>query len=327
MKRIAKISFKALVSGIFIVFLLLNIDLDQLIISWKDINWIFLVFLATVIFVACTVINVMRWDLILRQQGTNIPFWYLIIIYTKGAFVGSFFPGGTTTGDIYRMYSLTKNTQKKAVSVSSVIIERIMGVFALLSLSLCTIYYSIFFEINNDLFMHLLKPVLFLTILFSMVGALSIALIKMNFTNRFKSTNLIISKLQYFVSIISNYFSNRTTLGKIFVLSLLFQVIIVFWIYMVSQVLHIRAPLYALCVTVPLINLFALLPISIGGLGVREAAFVFFLAPFGLVSYEAVSISFISGSLQNVLRLLFGFLFFLNVKPWKISLKKRIAKS
>lgn len=307
-----KILFKIVVSVGLIIWLLFNIDLAQILRLCKDANWHFLVLIAPIIFIACIFINVLRWKLILKQQEINSPFWQLFAIYIKGTFLSSFLPGGITTGDIYRMYSLGRDTGKKALSISSVLMERAIGVFSLLTLSLVSLYYSIFIT-NNEIFVPLVIPVLFMTALFSTVSAFSIIFIKRGYFNKIKSNNSIMLKLQNFINTIPNYFSNKTILVEAFLLSLLFQFTIVVWTYAVSYAMDISISFLVLCVTIPLINLLTILPLSIGGIGVRETAYVFFLVPFGLEPSEAISISLISVLLQTVLRLLAGAVFFWGV--------------
>jgi Lysylphosphatidylglycerol synthase TM region len=103
---------------------------------------------------------------------------------------------------------------------------------------------------------------------------------------------------------------SKVFLGKVFLLSVLLQLVIVFWTYSVSQAMNISIPFLVLCISIPLINLFVLLPVSIGGLGVSEAAFVFFLVPFGLQVSEAVTMSLITVQSQTLLYLFSGSFFF-----------------
>ncbi len=86
---------------------------------------------------------------------------------------------------------------------------------------------------------------------------------------------------------------------------------IVFWIYAVSGALNIGIPFHVLCVIVPIVNFFSALPVSIGGFGVREAAYVYLLVPFGLEPSEVVSISLVSVMLQSGLGIVLGGIFFI----------------
>jgi uncharacterized protein (TIRG00374 family) len=307
------VPFKISVSLGFILWLLSTIDADQILLHWQDTEWRFLVLLAPVIFLAYVVISVLRWRLILKQQGISVSFWSLVVIHTKGAFLATLLPGGNASGDIYRMYSLAKETGTKTVSVSSVLMERVMGFFSLLIFSLGALYYAIF-KTKDEVFTPLAKPVLFITVLFFTVSAISVALMKKGYLNKVNSNNFIILTLQNFGSTIPNYFSNKVIVGKVFLLSLLLQFTIVFWTYAVSRAMNISISFQVLSISIPLISFFTLLPISLGGLGVREAAHVFFLVPFGLQPSEAVSISLMSVMSQTILYLLSGSVFFLDFK-------------
>ena len=60
---------------------------------------------------------------------------------------------------------------------------------------------------------------------------------------------------------------------------------------LLAHALNIRVPLWYLLMCVPLITLLSGLPLSLGGLGVREGSFVFFLSLVGVVHNEALALS------------------------------------
>ena len=55
----------------------------------------------------------------------------------------------------------------------------------------------------------------------------------------------------------------------------------------------IDVPFIYYCVFLPIIMLILMLPISIGGIGVQEAAYVYFFTPVGMNAEEAVGLSLI----------------------------------
>jgi len=313
LRRTLKITLKILVTSGFLLWLADKIHIDQILQTWDNTNWFFLAPIAVIIFLVCIVINTLRWQLLLKPHGIDISLWYLLVIYTKAAFLGSYLPGGIAIGDIYRMYSLAKDTGNRTISISSVLVERAMGIFSLISISLLTFYYSIFFKVNTDVFLPLLNNVIGVTVLFVFFGMSFIILIKKGYIENIKSNNAVILKVKSLTHISVSYLSKRVFV-KIFLLSVVLQFTIVFWTYTVAKALDISIPLYALCICIPLITFFALLPISVGGFGIREAAYVFFLVPFGLEPFEAVSLSLLSVLIQAILRGLSGVVFFLNTK-------------
>lgn len=302
------IVLKVAVSVALILWLLRKIDVHHIAAHWQQTDWMFLVLTAPIVFLACTIIIVLRWYLLLKQQGLCIPFWSLVVVHTKGAFLGSLLPGGTTAGDIYRMYSLSKSTGTKSVPISSVLVERAIGVVSLLIFSLGALFYSVF-QNHSEALMPVAKSVFIGAIALSSATALCATFYRKGYLSRY-STNRIAWKLQSFMATIPKYFSNKVVLGKVFVLSLLLQLTIASWIYAVSYAIHVPVPFSVLCVTIPLIHLFTLIPISVGGAGVREAAYVFFLNPFGISPSGAVAIALVGIGFQTGLRMLVGsFLF------------------
>ena len=65
----------------------------------------------------------------------------------------------------------------------------------------------------------------------------------------------------------------------------------IFYIFFMSLALGINIPFIHFCVFLPIIMLLLMLPISVGGIGVQEAAFIYFFVPLGMGKEEAVSLS------------------------------------
>lgn len=298
---------KAGVTVALLVWLVYQIDLRETAGQWRETEWTYLILIGVLVFLACLVINVSRWQVILKAQGIYPRFGHLAVIYIRGAFLGSFLPGGITTGDIYRMYALTKNTGDSAVSISSILIDRVLGLFALLTLSVGGLQYSLF-QTKNQAFQHLLKPVILISGIFTSV------IVVLLLCSRYCSqrTNWQYPFLEKIVSVLGTlprYLAHKGVLLRVFLLSLALQLVIVGWTYVVSKALHISISLVALFITVPLVSLFARLPISLGGFGVREAGYVLFLVPYGLTAGEAMSLGLISVLIQSGLRFLSGVTF------------------
>ena len=304
------VSFKVVVSVSLTASLFYTgIDLGQIGSHWREIRWGFLLLVTPVVFAINTGISVIRWGIVLGRQDVHVSFWPLVAIYTKGTVVGSFAPGGLFSGDLYRMYSIAKRTGRMTISVSSVLTDRAIGVFSLLICSASAFYYVVWSSGAKPP-LAVAKPVVFATGIFFLVLIAAVVLIKQGALTKVNSDHYVISKLQRSLTTLPNYFSDKTSLGQIFVLSLLLQLGIVVWTYALSLSMNLNIPFPILCMTVPLINLFALLPVSIGGFGVREAAFVFFLTPFEVKPSEAVSISLLSAVFQNGLLTLTWFSLF-----------------
>jgi hypothetical protein len=121
-----------------------------------------------------------------------------------------------------------------------------------------------------------------------------------------------LGKIRNFFHTIPIYFSSAADTAKMLLLSLSLQLVIVLWSWVVGKSLQYNLPFDVLLVTIPVILIFAMLPFSINGIGVREAAHVFFLHPFGLSTAEAVSFSLLTYSVIAGFRIISGVLFFFN---------------
>ncbi|MFN3395434.1 MAG: lysylphosphatidylglycerol synthase domain-containing protein, partial [Thermodesulfovibrionales bacterium] len=69
------------------------------------------------------------------------------------------------------------------------------------------------------------------------------------------------------------------------------QLVIICSAYVISRGVGIDVPFYFLSIIIPIISVISSIPISISGLGVREASFVLLLAPLGVNHAEAITLS------------------------------------
>src|SRR5262249_29123511 len=85
------------------------------------------------------------------------------------------------------------------------------------------------------------------------------------------------------------------TFLRILVLATLSQAIICLSIYILSQSLHIDLGLIDCFILMPPVIFLSLMPVSIGGWGVREGAMVFMLGLIGIAAEQALPLSVLVG--------------------------------
>lgn len=74
--------------------------------------------------------GVRRWQLLLAHEGIALPFGTLLGSFLRGRFVGAFTP--STTGlDLYRLVDVARRTGAKAASGRSILVEKLHGLVAL----------------------------------------------------------------------------------------------------------------------------------------------------------------------------------------------------
>jgi hypothetical protein len=298
-----------------LIWLFYQIDIYRAIVQWQGTEWRYVILLGPPVSFACLLINILRWYLILEHQGLHPPLMNVAAIYTKGVFFASFLPGGMTTGDLFRIHLLTKKTQDLDASIKSVFLDRVSGFFGLLMVVIGALLYSSF-ETNDNSLRPYLKPVIVVVFLFLAI-TVGPFLLRQRYFQKPHRQYPFVMKVRSFLDVIPKYFEDKRLMLRQLVLSLTLQLVIVGWAYIVSRALHISVSFEALSIATPLVTFFSLLPISLGGVGVREAGYVFFLVPFGLTPGEATSLSLVSGLTQDGLRLIYGLIFYWD--PWKES--------
>ncbi len=105
-------------------------DSDKLLAHLSELAWPVLILsaLAQLSAIACSVV---RWDRLLVGQGIHAPWRHLFGSFMVGRFFGAVTPGGFTGLNGYRIYDIAKHTGKTARSVASIGIEMVIGNLAM----------------------------------------------------------------------------------------------------------------------------------------------------------------------------------------------------
>lgn len=98
-------------------------------------------------------------------------------------------------------------------------------------------------------------------------------------------------------------------------LSLYVQTASVVILWLVARALHTPVPLSYLWILVPMVSLLTMLPVSIGGHGVREGAMVLLLAPLGVDRDTALTLSLLWFAVSMTCGLLGGVVYLLRRLP------------
>ena len=100
-----------------------------------------------------------------------------------------------------------------------------------------------------------------------------------SFLRRILPSNKLQQQIKKLYHLIYSCRDRKRYLVFAFILSILFQSVLFYSIYLLSEAIALDLPLVIFCFLMPLVFLFGLLP-SINGLGVREGAFVYFFSFF-----------------------------------------------
>jgi len=91
-----------------------------------------LTLLAAVVFVPVLMMCSVRFVVVMATQGIHLSIWEGFKITYAGAFLNFAMPG-STGGDLYRAYCVTRRTDKKTEAVTAVFIDRLIGLGSMMA--------------------------------------------------------------------------------------------------------------------------------------------------------------------------------------------------
>jgi len=272
---------------------------------------------AVVLLLAERILSTSKWLLLLRAKGSPITFWRLLVINYIGGFWGLILPS-SVSADIVRGYYLSKSTANVSLAVTSMVIDRLMGMLSLVLLG-CVSAWMV-----GDTF-GLVHARL---IAAGVAGGVTLA-IALLFHNDFVhwvdrriikrvADRKIIHQVRRWIVACLHYRQYPRTLVVSFLLTGFVQMLRILIFYAVAVSFGVHASVTYYFIFVPLIMLLIMLPISINGIGVREGSFVAFFALVGVPSSQAFIISFVVSVLTTLMTAVGGVVYMFDksaVKP------------
>lgn len=256
--------------------------------------------LILVVYILCFI----RWRLLLKSIGIHPPWKRLLISYFGGIFFNLFLPS-TIGGDLVRVMDLTNHLKRTKEIAASVLIDRLIGFTALGLIALLAVI-SGYRYVEG---LGILRLILILFIfLFSMITVLFtkniFAKIKM-----FIPTQRLKSKAENLHAEIFYFRKRPQVLLKALGISFLTHFSFIISFYFIFLALQLKLNIIYIFIFLPIISVVAMIPISIGGLGLRDAGSVFFFAKVGIAKDAAVAASLLNFSFIAAIGVLCGVIY------------------
>ncbi len=274
---------------LFILCYFMRNRFDELLDTIRSVN-IGLFLLSLTVASCIIVIHAFRLKFLFEIQKIYFSGAEAIRLAFVGVFFNNFIPS-TIGGDIVKLYYAKKRAKNFIGPLSSLMMDRIMGLAALILLGIVALLLKSEFIKNNLAKLIIMSFFLIIIGLFILLffKGFSSKLVCLCRTFKLVKTERWIVKL---VDAVSRFSKSSKTLNAFF-FGVLGHVLSIFCVYLLSRSLSLDVPIATFYVLVPVIQIVSVLP-SINGLGVREGAFVYFFKDF--MSPEcalAISILFI----------------------------------
>jgi len=277
-------------------------------------------FLASVVLVFTdAVLRCLNWSVLLRSQEIRIPFKKLLYIHATSNFFGFFLP--TSLGaDLIKMQQLGRVTSRVQESISSLLMQNLVNLVGLCILTAAgmTLTAQASGLSSNQVFWRL-------------VGMMLLCVGVVSFGVATPATWSLASRalaripegklscwLTRFFEIMLTYSKAKRALIVSASMGLLSPLLGILVPFIAARALGLHMTILPFLVFVPLIHVLTMIPVSFGGLGVREGAYVYFFAPLGVGASEALGISLFSFAVSMTLPLVGGLIYVLgNLLSWR----------
>lgn len=232
------------------------------------------------------VLSAFRWQAVLAALGLHARVHRLLNHYLAGLFVGNFLPS-TIGGDVLRVARQSADNGDRPSTFASVVLERLTGWLVLPLITLSA------FVINPGL--RTLGTATAVATAMSVVTLVLLCGLLFAAGHPKVGGRLATSEgWQRFLGAVhlglDRFRRHPAAVVNVLVVGFAYQLAVVGSAYLAAQALGLDVGPTAILAFMPAVAIAQVLPISIGGLGVREGAFVLFLHPLGVQRGEAIAL-------------------------------------
>jgi glycosyltransferase 2 family protein len=292
MKRIAGQLLKWGVSIALVGWLLHRIGLGMIfgLLKQADPIWITA---GLVLFFLSHLLGSVQWRMLLSSDDIHLTLKKVQSCYFVGLFFNNFLIGGAG-GDVFRMLDVSKSSKKGTGAVSSVLLDRMMGFLVMSGMTVLAIPFALRLKHFGGTFW---------TSFFVMVAGW-VFLLSFFFSKRFAKLftwvlhPFIPAKMQVKMREVYRkihaFGRQQALLLRTVLISLTVQSARILTHYLVARSFGVTVPPVYYFLFIPIIAIMATLPVSIGGIGLREQTGVVLFTLVGMTAVQAVAVEFTS---------------------------------
>jgi uncharacterized protein (TIRG00374 family) len=284
---------KIIISLTVIVLILSRIDLDKLkdVLIGADLIW--LIVAIGLVFLGVGV-RAKRWQILLTVFKVPVSLKELTTIYFIGFAFNNVLPSGVG-GDAIRMVELNQHTSRASDAVTSVIVERFLGLYSALTLAFITLIFA----------WNVIPVEVALVSVLIFIGITVVGFVLIN-----KPLYHILRRIGFIrkvtdIKFVNNLFAsfqdyNLPVLWRSFVVGLLFNVILIAMNVAIGVGLGIHVSLVYYLIFIPLVALTLTIPITFAGFGARESAYIYLFTQVDVARETALALSLLIYLLGNL---------------------------
>jgi len=295
------------VSALLVAWLIHSVDIPR---PWPAIDgtgWLY-VALVALLMNADRVLMAYKWSILLRAKQVGLPFAEVVRSYYIATFWGAFLPT-SLGGDAVRAYRVSKQTRVPGEIISSIVLERSLGVAATFVVgTLSAILFTTMIS-SASWKMAMAVGIAFLVFLVAFAVSLDARLGAWLDRLLARWDAPWVHELRNIYSSYQAYRECHRPMLRSFAWSVVEQFLPVATVLLMAAALHMPLPLWSAVVFVPLILALSRMPISVNGFGVSEGLFVYFFAFAGVREGDAFLLG-LASHLLAILAVVPGFVYY-----------------
>lgn len=249
------------------------------------------------------VMSALRWQRVIEVLGQSDRLARLLSFYLAGQFVGNFLPS-TVGGDVLRVTRLSSDTGDRPTAFASVVLERLTGWLVLPLITFTG------FAVNPGL-LHVDGPAVSLAT--ALAGGTLLLLSVVLFLAAHPRLGGRFAGHQSWLRLLGAVHLGLTKLrnrpgavASVLVVGLAYQLTVVLAAFLAAKGLGVDVSFTVFLTFFPMVAIAQVLPLSIGGIGLREGALVIFLvnSHLGASHTQAITLGLVFYAMNLVVSLL-----------------------
>ncbi|HEX4668845.1 MAG TPA: lysylphosphatidylglycerol synthase transmembrane domain-containing protein [Solirubrobacterales bacterium] len=234
------------------------------------------------------VVGAWRWHALLYRAGVPLGVSRLARIYAVSTFSSSFLPT-TAGGDVTRALLVTRGPDLRRVAVS-IVVDRAGGLAGLIGLAWLALALEPAHVPGQT------DTILIWTTLVLAIAALILvtAVLRGGSALRRRLPDRLLAFARDARDVLRAYGSSPSLVAQWLALSVLFQGLIALQLVMLGRAIDVELSFATAAIALTFVTLVTLVPISIGGFGIREGSYVVLLGGVSIAASDATLISVLS---------------------------------
>jgi uncharacterized protein (TIRG00374 family) len=279
--------FRGLVTGVLLALVLVQVNFSAAASSLADAQWEWFA-AAVALMAAAIVVGGARWYVLLRAAGIHVPRRTAIRAFSLSFFFNTILPT-SVGGDAVRAWIVGRPTGQVVLAATSVVLDKLTALACLFVVAWAALLVD-----SSSVPGGVANSFVWTTVLFfGAIAAFSAAAAgSARLAGRFPQRVRTAAERAW--SVLHGWMRSGRLVLWVFALGIVYQVMGIGVLVLIAEAIGFDLPLSLAAVTATVVLVAMLLPISIGGFGVREAGFVVLLGEAGISATDATLLSLLS---------------------------------